>query len=429
MIMDRSFSDQMQEVLDPSFFEKNYGKRIIKYLFEYKDKYRRHPSVDNLRAYVANEESSDAEKKELEEFLVRFAVPDNDFDQKQFVTETALEFCKKMKLADALMKSIHHLEEHKYDSIKGEIEAALKLGADKNYGLDYKIDFDVRYTNQYRKCVPTGWTVINELTCGGLASGELGLIVAPSGVGKSFALSNVGAAALREGKTVVYYTLELSEGLIARRFDSNLSGIPLNDLDTNLEEVKEAVEGCPGRLFIKEYPTKSVGLTAISIHLEKLIMAGTKPDMIIVDYVDLLKSPSHYDEKRFELESTYEGLRGLAKQYTVPVWTASQTNRNGSKQEWIDNDSIAESYSKIFVADFVMTISRSSTDVAANLARVFIAKNRMGKDKIKFPVIMDNARGIMDILISDQEIENYKKQEKASHNKNLIEKLKSMKSK
>lgn len=429
ILTERTFCEQMEEVLDPHFFRMKYLSIYVQSIFEFRRQYTKHPSIENMNAVMGNKKLDKLDAQLIADFQKKVEENPKEFNQPKFVKEVALDFCRKMKISDALLKSIQHLETENFDKIKSEIEAALKLGSDKNMGHDYVKDFEARYKENYRNPVATGWPFINEITSGGLAHGELGLVIAPSGVGKSFALSNIAAAALKAGKTVVYYTLELSDELVGRRFDSHISGISLNKLDENKEKIREMVDACSGTLIIKEYGTKNASLADLARHYESLIGNGITPDIVVLDYVDLLKSGSTYEEKRFELESTYEGLRGFAKTYEIPVWSASQTNRGGSKQEYIDNDSVAEAYSKIFVADFIMTISRNPADVEANIGRVFISKNRMGRDKIPLPAVIDNEFGVINILSSDSEMEEFHKKVKASHHKQLTEKLEKLKSK
>ena len=120
--------------------------------------------------------------------------------------------------------------------------------------------------------------------------------------------------------------------------------------------------------------------------------------MIIVDYADLLKSNGRYQEKRNELESIYEDLRGIAQEFDCPTWTASQTNRSGLNAEVVTMESISEAFSKCFVADFIFSLSRTTQDKQTNTGRVFIAKNRNGPDGLIFPIFMDTSKVKIKVL-------------------------------
>ena len=125
--------------------------------------------------------------------------------------------------------------------------------------------------------------------------------------------------------------------------------------------------------------------------------------MIIVDYADLLRPVKSTSEKRHELETIYEDLRGMAQEYKCPVWTASQTNRSGLNAEVITMEAISEAFNKCFVADFIFSLSRTATDKQANKGRIFIAKNRNGPDGLVFPLFMDTANVSIKVLQPSEE--------------------------
>jgi replicative DNA helicase len=225
----------------------------------------------------------------------------------------------------------------------------------------------------------------------GLGQGELGVVIAPTGAGKSMVLTHLGSQALQQGRDVIHYTLELSDTTIASRYDSCITGVPLGDLYSFKELIFEKIDKVPGRLIVKEYPTKSASTRSIKNHLDKLINRGVTPGMIIIDYGDLLRPVTARKEKRMELESIYEEMRGIAQEYQCPVWTASQTNRSGLNAEVITMESISEAFNKCFVSDFIFTVSRTTEDKSANSGRIYIAKNRNGPDGIVYPIFMDTS--------------------------------------
>jgi replicative DNA helicase len=233
----------------------------------------------------------------------------------------------------------------------------------------------------------------------------LGVVIAPTGAGKSMALVHLGVQALQEGKTVVHYTLELQDTVVASRYDSCLTKIPLMNLTSFKEQIYEEVQDISGRLIVKEYPTKTASTQTIRNHLEKLRMRKVEVDMIIVDYGDLLRPVRYLKEKRNELESIYEELRGIAAEHEAPVWTASQTNRSGLNAEVITMEAISEAFNKCFIADFIFTISRTIDDKVANSGRLFVAKNRNGPDGLVFPLFMDTSNVCIKVLEPSEEDE------------------------
>ena len=151
-------------------------------------------------------------------------------------------------------------------------------------------------------------------------------------------------------------------------------------------------------MLFRSYPTKTASTSVIKNHLKRIVGAGQKVDMIIVDYGDLLNPTVRYKEKRTELETIYEELRAIAMEFICPVWTASQTNRSGLNAEVVTMESISEAFNKCFVADFIFSVSRTVDDKKTNSGRIFIAKNRNGPDGIVMPLYMDTSVVKMEVL-------------------------------
>ena len=392
ILEDRPFADRIMEVLDLNFLEISYLQIFLKKIVEYRDKYGVHPTYNTMLTIFRTELEEEAEviQRQVRAFFAR--IHKSEVDGSDYIKEVSLDFCRKQKLKEAMLESVKLLKSSSYDEISQVINGALKLGADNNYGYDYLADFEERFTIQARNPITTGWTEIDQICKDGLGQGELGVVIAPTGTGKSMVLVHLGAEALKAGKTVVQYTLELKDTTIANRYDSCITGIPLGELFNFKEEILETVKEVEGHLIIKEYPTKSASVKTIKNHLEGLRKRDIKIDMIIVDYADLLRPISSQREKRMELESIYEGLRAIAQEFDCGVWTASQTNRGGLNAEVITMESISEAFSKCFVADFIFSVSRTVQDKTTNSGRVFIAKNRNGPDGLIYPIYMDTSR-------------------------------------
>jgi len=312
-------------------------------------------------------------------------------DDLTFVKDEILKFCKNQEIKRAIMDSVGLLKMGNYDEIKSKIDGAMKAGADTDIGLEYKDNVAVRYEEAARATMTTGWDVIDDLMDGGLAPGELGVVMAPAGIGKSWLLINIGANAMRAGKTVVHYTLELNENYVGQRYDSVVTGINAQNLKNYQEDIQEKMDKLKGDLIIKYYPTKSVGVMGIKAHIEKTIMLGNTPDLIIVDYADLLKV--NQKDKHEALEELYEDLRGMAGEYNVPVWTATQANRSALEEDVIEADKIASSYGKVMVSDFLMSLSRKVEDKMSGTGRGHVIKNRFGPDGVTLPCKINTNNG------------------------------------
>ncbi len=402
MLSDRPFCDQVVEVLDTEFLDYEYLRVFVKILTNHRSKYKVHPSYEIMESRIRTDcnNYTKALKEQLLQFYASILSTDR-IENSAYIKDSSIDFCRKQVLKGAMMKSVKLIKSSSFDEISKVIEEALKLGTDNNFGHDYIKDFEERYTITARNPVSTGFERIDDIIKGGLGKSELGVVIAPTGAGKSMVLVHLGAEALKQGKTVVHYTMELQDTVVGNRYDSCISGVPLSDLFHNKQQVLYKIKDVPGQLIIKEYPTKSASTETLKQHIERLKKKGIEPDMIIVDYADLLRPTRTSAEKRFDLENTYEEMRAIAQIYKCPVWTASQTNRSGLNAEVITMEAISEAFNKCFVADFIFSLSRTVQDKQANKGRVFVAKNRNGPDGLVFPVFVDWSNVKMKVLSAE----------------------------
>ena len=404
MLYDRSYCDQMQEVLDVKYLELKYLQVFTDKLFNYKKEYGIHPTNDTLNSVLNTElgEENEIIKKQVMDYFVKVqAFP--EIQDTEYIISKSVDFCRKQVLKKAMMKSVPLLNKCSFEEIEKLISDALRLGISNDHGYDYIKDFEARFIERARNPVTTGWAKIDKITKGGLGQGELVVVVAPTGAGKSHVLVHLGAQALKQGKNVVHFTLELADTSVAQRYDACLTGIPLDELINQKDEVYDVIKDIDGQLIVKEFPTKSASTVTLKNHLEKIRQTEMEIDMIVVDYGDLLKSSivRKNSEKRHELESIYEELRGLGQEFGCPIVTASQTNRKGLNEEVITMESISEAFNKCFVADFIISLSRTIKDRNANIARIFVAKNRNGPDGIVFSAFMDTSSVSIKVLERD----------------------------
>ena len=399
MLEDRPFFDQVTEVLDVSFFESKYLQVFAQTLINYRDKYSAHPNLELMLTLLTTElnHHDAATKAAVRNFGARIKTSDG-IEEAAFVKDKAIDFCRKQVLKGAMLQSAKLLKSSSFEEIEKLIKEALVLGTDNDFGHNFRKDLLKRFELITRDPISTGWPRMDEIVKGGLGKSELGVVVAPTGAGKSMVLVHLATQALLQGKTVVYYTLELKDTVVGQRFDCCITDVPLQEHRERQKEIVSKVKDLEGTLIIKEYPTKSASVSTLKNHIEKLRKRGIEPNMILVDYADLLRPPRATGEKRHELEETYEGLRGLAQTYEIPCWTASQTNRGGLNAEVITMESISEAFNKCFVADFIFSLSRTVQDKQANKGRIFIAKNRNGPDGLVFDARVDWSDVSIEIL-------------------------------
>ena len=390
MFTDRLFLQQISDIIRAEYFESDANSWLLDIILTHFREYKTPPSKDVLKVKITEIENDILKATVLEQLKDVFRFMESD--DLTFVKDEILKFCKNQEIKQAIMDSVSLLKHGNFDEIKSKIDSAMKAGADTNIGLEYVTDVAARYNEAARHTITTGWDVIDDLMDGGLAPGELGVVMAPAGIGKSWLLINIGANAVKDGKTVIHYTLELNENYVGQRYDSVFTGIPAQNLKNYRDDIEAKMLTLKGDLIVKYFPTKSVGVMGLKAHIEKTIMLGKKPDLVIVDYGDLLKVNIKKD-KHEALEDLYEELRGMAGEYEIPVWTASQAGRSALEEDIIEADKIASSYGKVMVADFLMSLSRKVEDKMSGTGRGHVIKNRFGPDGITLPCKINTNNG------------------------------------
>jgi replicative DNA helicase len=396
LITDNKFLDTISEITTPKFFENDANKWIISEILSYHEEYRKPPTLDVFKSQLSKVDNEVLKKtvvEQLRHVFTNIGNVDLDYIKNEFTS-----FCINQNLKGVILQSVDLLKAGSYDRIKDLVDSAMKVGQQTDLGMDYIEDYDERMEDLKRTTVPTKWQPINDLMDGGLGPGELGVVVAPSGVGKTWILTAIGAEAVRRGLSVVHYTMELSEHYVGARYDTVFTGIPSVELKDKKEEVKGKIKNLRGKLLIKYFPPKGVTVKKLQTHIEKMITLDNKPDVIIVDYADLLLSHSNKSDSTYaEQGGVYIDLRGMSGELEIPIWTASQTNRSAIDSEVIEADKIADSYAKVMNADFIMSWSRKSKDKLNDTARAHIMKNRFGPDGITFPCKMNTNTGYIEV--------------------------------
>ena len=210
---------------------------------------------------------------------------------------------------------------------------------------------------------------------------------------RSWCLVSLGAYAVSLGFNVLHYTLELGEDYVAKRYDAFFTRIPVNTISQHREQVEETINRLPGKLIVKEYPIGVATTSTLESHIQKSENLGVKPDLIIIDYIDLLSTKKRSSDRKGELDHIYRSIKGLARQLNLPIWSVSQVNRAGARDEIVEGDKAAGSYDKIMISDVCISLSRQRQDKVNGTGRFHIMKNRYGIDGLTFKVKADTSTG------------------------------------
>jgi len=394
LLTHKEFLLNIQDVLSEEYFDNQAHKWIIKEILKYFTKYHTCPSMDVLKVELKKIDNEVLQVSIKEQLREAYKASDEDL---KYVEEEFSGFCKNQQLKKALLTSVDFLNAGDYDSIRTMIDNALKAGQDKNMGHEYNKDVESRYREDQRTPVPTPWSEFNELLQGGLGNGDFGLIFGNPGGGKSWSLVALGGYAVKLGYNVLHYTLELGSDYVGRRYDAFFTGIGVQNIIKYRDKVEEAIEQLPGQLLIKEYPTGKASIGTLESHIKKCMDLDFKPDLIIIDYVDLLRSKRNSRERKEEIDDIYISTKGLARELNLPIWSVSQVNRAGAKDDIIEGDKAAGSYDKMMVTDVAISLSRKRQDKVNGTGRFHIMKNRYGMDGLTFAVKADTSTGHFEV--------------------------------
>jgi len=394
LLTDKKFLLNINDILSDEYFDNSAHKWIVNETLKYFTKYHTTPTLEVLKTElkkIDNEVLQVSVKEQLRE-AYQSAEDDLEYIETEFSS-----FCKNQQLKKALLNSVDLLKAGDYDSIRGMIDNALKAGQDKALGHEYNKDVESRYRDNHRAVIPTPWDKLNELLQGGLGGGDFGLIFGNPGGGKSWALVALGGMAVKLGYNVVHYTLELGEDYVGRRYDAFFTNISVSNIGEYKSQIEQATLELPGNLIIREYSPGEASISTLESHIQKCVSAGFKPDLVIIDYVDLLSSKRRTIDKKQEIDDIYISTKGLAKKLNLPVWSVSQVNRSGAKDNIIEGDKAAGSYDKMMVTDFALSLSRKKEDKVNGTGRFHVMKNRYGGDGMTYFATVDTTTGHIEI--------------------------------
>jgi replicative DNA helicase len=283
----------------------------------------------------------------------------------------------------------------------------------------------------FRHPIPMGITGIDKLLKGGLAKGELGVILAPTGVGKTTVLSKIANSAFNNGYNVLQLFFEDNPKVIQRKHFTMWTGIPPDELPLHREEVLEKArqvkEEMTNKLFLKKLPSDQFTMTQIKNMIRKMVADGHKIDMIVLDYIDCIVPDKNMGDEWKSEGSVMRGYEAMCHELGVVGWTATQGNRSSISSEVVTTDQMGGSIKKAQVGHVIISVAKTLQQKEMNLATIAITKSRVGKDG----VIFENCKFNNELLEIDTEssvtflgFEEKKEEKNRDRIKELMEKRK-----
>lgn len=296
--------------------------------------------------------------------------PDVSVD-KEWLRDTTEKFCQDKALHNAILQAIKIIDDQDSKQSTGSLpdllREALAISFDNNVGHDYLEDAEYRYEFYHRieHKIPFHLDYLNKITRGGIVPKTLTVAIAGTGVGKSLLMCDLAAAHLSMGYNVLYITMEMAEEKIAERIDANLCDVQLDKLaelpkDIFLKKVEAVKAKTKGKLLIKEYPNGSANASHFRYLLNELSLKKYfKPDIIYIDYLNICSSSrlKRATSNSYEyIKSIAEELRALGQEFNVPVFSATQTNREGIGSSDVDMTDTSESIGLPMTVDLMFAL-------------------------------------------------------------------------
>lgn len=394
LMIDKAYILSLHDIIQPSFFEDNALEEIVTLLLSYFNQYKTVPDIVDWQQMLSNYPKDEFEI--LVEVLRQLYsnVKELDISDYTYAANEFRDFCRSQHIKQKLLSTIEYFQDNaddvteSIDTVVNTIQKAGMAGSmvTEHYTLNDINNVDIRYSNESVETVVTKWDVINEIFNGGLPKGTLTIISAPTGAGKTWLCVNLAHGFQKYLHDGWHISLELSETYCARRYDAVHTSIPLDDLSYNISNIKSYYTNAKlGDLKIIEYPPNTLTINILESELTKAQVLGNLPDFVIVDYAELMLNTNKNLDSTQALADTILELRRLAKKFNIALISPSQTNREGYNSDIVRGSHAATAFAQLFHADHVITYSRKMEDKPIETARLFIEKNRSGKDKILLP--------------------------------------------
>lgn len=397
IITDKHFLEQIFDILDPSLFSTDALVWLSSIVKEFYKQYKTVPNLDSFQFYLKRDITDQTSRIAIVRALKSAEDLHRENDVK-FIQDKAIDFFKKKNFEKVLLESVEELESGNYELIKAKIDDALAAGSDRRLGHDYIEDIKYRYDENARIPITTGFEPLDRYMNGGLSFGELGVILAMSSVGKSWLLIHLALNAAKAGYNVLFYTLEDSEQLTGNRLDSILTGINTHNLKFHIDTIEEKIkEKIHKKLIIKEYPQLVTSCTTLSAHFNRTILLGQRPDIVFIDYGDIMMPTHMFNQDHLNQRQIFDELKSFAQVHNVPVWTASQANREADGQDVVTSTMIGGAYRKVAPSNIILSLSRKLDDKLSDTGRLHIAKNKIGPDGITLACKIQNEKGIFKV--------------------------------
>ena len=391
ILTDENYMRKVLPFVKPDYFEGIY-RILFKEAGKFVGKYNKLPTMEAFKIELDQSDKMAGENYTVAVDLLPQLFSNEEIDNDWLLDNTE-KWCQDRAIYNAIMESISIIDGKHEKLTKGALpdllSKALGVAFDTNVGHDYIENVEERWDfyNKQEERIPFDLEFFNTITKGGVPNKTLNIALAGTGVGKSLFMCHVASSALLDGKNVLYITMEMAEERIAERIDANLLNVPIDQLETMpktlfTEKVKQLATKTTGQLIIKEYPTGSAHAGHFRALLNELkLKRQFIPDIIFIDYLNIcassrMKGMGGAINSYNYIKAIAEELRGLAVEFDVPIFSATQTTRSGYSNSDVGLEDTSESFGLPATADFMFALI--STEELQQLGQMMVKqlKNR-----------------------------------------------------
>ena len=430
----KKFADRIIDIVHAKYFDNEYFRLIVAQIKDYYEKYEKIPTIDTLETILKMEIKDKVTQDYVFEMLKE--IRDLAVEDWEFVQNKALNFCRQQELKKAnekITKIVDNGEFDNYETCAEILREALSVGSEKDDGTSITENIESVLEKDFRHPIPTGINGIDQLTDGGLSRGELGVVLAPYGVGKTTILTKIANSAYNEGYNVLQIVFEDMPDVIKRKHLACWSGIDLNELADRKVEVlskhKEVTQNRTNDLRIRKFSSEGVTMQTIKSFVRHEISTGFKPDMIVLDYIDCVESTKQYSDEWSGEGNVMRGFESMLSEFGLVGWTAVQGNRSSISADVVTGDQMGGSIKKAQIGHFIMSIARTLPQKESGRATIAVLKSRFGRDGVVFEdCTFDNGKVLIDTESSQTFLGYEKNQEvkKESHTRERIQRAREL---
>jgi replicative DNA helicase len=432
IILDKDFSRSIIDVIETDYFDNKYFKIIIQMIREYYLKYEHVPNFETLEQLTKSEIKQELASKIIIDTINK--IKESSIEGSEFVQEKAMKFCKQQELQKVMVKAQQIIDDgefENYDTLEKLVREALLVGEREDNMSDVFYNLDEVLNEDYRHPVPMGIPGIDRLLKGGLAKGEIGVILAPTGVGKSTLLTKIANHAFNIGNNVLQVFFEDNPKIIQRKHITLWTKVHPDELSERKEEVmikvNEVKDSMPNKLILKKLPSDTITMSQIKNQVRKMIAEGINIDVILLDYIDCVLPEKNLGDEWKSEGSVMRSFESMCHELDLVGWTATQGNRSSISSDVVTTDQMGGSIKKAQVGHVIITVAKSLQQKEMKLATIAITKSRIGDDGIVF----ENCKFDNGMLEIDTEssvtflgLEDNKEERNRQRVKDLLEKKK-----